>query len=278
MVSLPHHCVWFHQSGAPGEFFHTLRFNTSPVPHLRLSVVDTDVGMSLQFLGDDVHHISHSIRVTNDHQIIEESKQLLVVPQTTFDRLQRCMLSQREQHNMGMRGSPCSPPLLPSLPLWDFLGDSHLVFPQICGWGPKKTPHEREDLISVFHLQDTLHHCISGDQIVRPHPIHGHHCGIGITISNSLQNVNNALTPGLRGKGVGAVAFSAFLATCLAIVLATRRRIMSPTTIPLTPPSGLFNVVNLPNRMPSITSSGTSPQANLETTSTESGSLSKTGN
>ena len=55
---------------------------------------------------------------------------------------------------------------------------------------------------------------------------------IGITISKSLQDVSNALTPSLHWKG--AVAFCAFLATCLAIVLATRRRTMSPTTIPLT--------------------------------------------
>ena len=41
------------------------------------------------------------------------------------------------------------------------------------------------------------------------------------------------------------MAFSAFLATCLAIIFATRRRTMSPTTISLTTPSGLFNAVNL---------------------------------
>ena len=59
--------------------------------------------------------------------------------------------------------------LLPSVPLWDFLGDTHLVFPLVGGW--VKTP-KKEDLIST----------------------HGHHCGITISISKSLQDVSNALT------------------------------------------------------------------------------------
>ena len=54
------------------------------------------------------------------------------------------------------------------------------------------------------------------------------------------------------------MAFSTSEATCLAMVLATSLRKMSPTTMPLTPPSGFLNAVSLPNLMPSNASAGTS--------------------
>ena len=63
------------------------------------------------------------------------------------------------------------------------------------------------------------------------------------------------------------------------MVLATNRRTMSPTTIPLTPPSGFCKaVVNRPTRSPSMISMGTSPVASREhaaTKSIESTSLSR---
>ena len=79
----------------------------------------------------------------------------------------------------------------------------------------------------------------------------------------------------------GAVAFSTCFATCFEIVLATRRLIMSPTTIPLTPPSGLVKAVNRPNPIPAMASSGITPCAMIEATvanNSESASLSKIGN
>ena len=78
-----------------------------------------------------------------------------------------------------------------------------------------------------------------------------------------------------------AVATSALLANCFAMVRATNRRTMSPTMIPLTPRSGFANAVNLQKRMPSITSSRTSATANLDATCTnnsKSASLSRMGN
>ena len=60
-------------------------------------------------------------------------------------------------------------------------------------------------------------------------------------------------------QSMGAVAFSTSEATCLATVLATSLRKMSPTTMPLTPPSGFLNATTLPNLMPSNASAGTSP-------------------
>ena len=58
---------------------------------------------------------------------------------------QRSVLSQCVQH--GHEGIP----LLPSLPLWNALRDTHLVFPQICGWAAVKTSQKGEDLISSLH-------------------------------------------------------------------------------------------------------------------------------
>ena len=71
-------------SGAPSmprracKHHHTLRsWRSGEILNLRLSVVDADVGMNLQFLG---HYISHSVRVASQ---ITKSKQLLVVLETT---------------------------------------------------------------------------------------------------------------------------------------------------------------------------------------------------
>ena len=64
--------------------------------------------------------------------------------------------------NMGMRGSPCSPPC-------DVLGDPNSS--SITGRGPVKHAHKREDLISTFHPQQALKYRTVGDQIVRPNPI-----------------------------------------------------------------------------------------------------------
>ena len=64
----------------------------------------------------------------------------------------------------------------------------------------------------------------------------------------------------------GAVAASACFETCFAIVRATDLRRMFPTTIALTPPSGLLNAVKRPIRMASKISPGTCPVAKrLET-------------
>ena len=56
------HSISLDQSRAPRAFLHTLGFYTSEVPHLRLSVVDTDVRLGMQFLGLNGHHFLHSGR------------------------------------------------------------------------------------------------------------------------------------------------------------------------------------------------------------------------
>ena len=60
-----------------------------------------------------------------------------------------------------------------------------------------------------------------------------------------------------RAYWKGAVASSTFFAICFAIVRATILLKMSPTTIPLTPPSGLLKAVMRPKRSASTISSGT---------------------
>ena len=84
-----------------------------------------------------------------------------------------------------------------------------------------------------------------------PDPVHRHHCGIWICIGQGLQDMTDALASRLvfRAHWKGAVAASTFLAICFAIVRTTSLRMMSPKTIPLTPPSGFWNAVNLPNLM-----------------------------
>ena len=94
--------------------------------------------------------------------------------------------------------------------------------------------------------------------------------------------MSNALTPSFGCESVlegGCVVSSIFLAICFAIVLETNLLITSPTTIPLTPPSGLLNAVIRPKRMVSMISSGTFPTASSELTWTnksDSTSLSRT--
>ena len=155
-----------------------------------------------------------------------------------------------------MRGSPCSPPSL----------CGNFILPQISRRPSVKAPDKWEDLISVLHPQKSSQHGVPGDQIVRPDPIDGHNGRIVVQICEGLQNVCDALTSAFvdRAYWKGAVARSTCFKTCLATVLATNRRIMSPTTIPLTPPSGFCKAVIRPNRMPSMISDGTFLVARLD--------------
>ena len=61
----------------------------------------------------------------------------------------------------------------------------------------------------------------------------------------------------VRAYWNGAVARSTAVANCWEIVRATNRRMMSPATMPLTPPDGFCNAVNRPRRTTSTISSGT---------------------
>ena len=58
--------------------------------------------------------------------------------------------------------------LLPFLPLWDLLGVSNFVLPQVRRRSSVETSDEWEDLISVLHPQKSSQHCVPGNQIVRP--------------------------------------------------------------------------------------------------------------
>ena len=72
----------------------------------------------------------------------------------------------------------------------------------------------------------------------------------GLHLSHTARsNSHPALVDKVYWKG--AVAASTCLETCFAMVLATSLQTISPTTIPLTPPSGFFNAVTRPNLMPS---------------------------
>ena len=104
-----------------------------------------------------------------------------------------------------------------------------------------------------------LEHRVGGVQIVRPDPNNRHDCRFWIQICQGLQDVSDALTScfGLPAYWKGALATSTFSGICFAIVRTTSLRIMSPTTIPITPPSGLWSAVSRPSLMASRMVCGT---------------------
>ena len=75
--------------------------------------------------------------------IVQISEHVLT---NSHPRLYGCqcpVLSEGEQHrHEGIA-------LLPSLPLWNSLSNTHLVFPQICGWAAVEAS-QGEDLISIL--------------------------------------------------------------------------------------------------------------------------------
>ena len=87
---------------------------------------------------------------------------------------------------------------------------------------------------------------------MRPSAVDGQNSGLTILIGDCLQDVSDTLASGLGRQGVleGTVAASTDLAICLAIDLAINLRRISPTTMPLTPPSGFLKAVNRPNLNP----------------------------
>ena len=101
----------------------------------------------------------------------------------------------------------------------------------------------------------TPQHRVPGDQIVRPDPVNGHirsHCCPNLWDSARCEQC----THNLLAHWKGAVAFSACFGTCFAMVpVATNQCTVSPTTTPLTPPSGFCNAVNRPKRSPSTSGS-----------------------
>ena len=76
-----------------------------------------------------------------------------------------------------------------------------------------------------------------------------------------------------RAHWKGDVACSTALEICCEIVRATRRRTVSPVTMPRTPPLGLHNAVMRPNLTTSTISSGTVALAKILGESPETGSI-----
>ena len=69
----------------------------------------------------------------------------------------------------------------------------------------------------MLHLEQPVHHCVPGDQIVRPNSINGHHCGTVVQICDGLQDVGDALTSCFRGQNAleGNNGFFSFLGNLL---------------------------------------------------------------
>ena len=98
-------------------------------------------------------------------------------------------------------------------------------------------------------------------------------------MSGGCERHTHTLLSWIGRSGMGTVAASAFLENCFAIVLATSLRTMSPTTIPLTHPSGLLRDVKRPNLMASRMTCEPVPlpTGTHRVKSVESASLSSTG-
>ena len=109
---------------------------------------------------------------------------------------------------------------------------SSSLSPNTCQPAPVEIAHEWEYLISVFNLHQAFQHRVPGDDIVCPGSVDGHDGGLRIEVCESLHHVCDALAScpcGLRILEKGRA--SASVETCCAVVRATKRRRMSPTTV-----------------------------------------------
>ena len=84
-----------------------------------------------------------------------------------------------------------------------------------------------------------LHHGTSRNQVECADPVNGEDCGLWIRLAQSLQCVDTFNQP-----------------ACW-MVRPTNLRLLSPATMPRTPPVGFWRAVIRPNRNPSTTSRGT---------------------
>ena len=101
--------------------------------------------------------------------------------------------------------------------------------------------------------------------IVRSDPVDGEDCDSGVCVSGCEQQRTNAVSAcSGRQRVLERRAFGfEFLQELFAKVLATRRRIVLPVAIPLTPPSGLESAVNLAHNMAFLMFAGILPCARM---------------
>ena len=150
----------------------------------------------------------------------------------TLSRTNLKPLCNLSANNNGMRGVA----LLPSLPLWDGPVDYPSRLPTHMWTGCCRTAAPKEG--------SDLHYPSSRDP---PEiKLHASTPSIDTTVASSASGSVYAThsQPALAQKRTRIVLWlSASLATYFAMVLATCLRMMSPTTIPLTPPSGFLRPV-----------------------------------
>ena len=102
------------------------------------------------------------------------------------------MLAQTEEH-----GHHCVA-LFTALRLHNRMNASVRILPQVLGLCSVKHRYEGQSRTSPRYVPKSLHHCLTGNQIIRADPVNGHHCGPGVHLGESLQCMCNAFAPAIR--------------------------------------------------------------------------------
>ena len=118
-----------------------------------------------------------------------------------------------------------------------------------------KLAHKWEGFVASWSIPQCGQHCSPRNQIESADAIDRQHCCLWIYVGQGLHCVRDASHPLLVNAYKGDVAASMWTLNSCANVLATNRRRMSPTTIPLTPLPSFWRATILPILMASNTSS-----------------------
>ena len=80
----------------------------SSIPHLGLPMVESNVRLGSQLMGEDTVEFANSLGKAHRVEIVVESKQVFTFVESLVSCCEGGML--RKLNNKGIRGSPCSPP------------------------------------------------------------------------------------------------------------------------------------------------------------------------
>ena len=204
--------------------------NATSIPDLGFPKVQLNVRVSEQFFLQDGMHIC----------------------------LECCALPQCKKQRY--EGSPCSLP-----PLCNVLCGAQFVFPQLSTWLPQK--HRTKGRIWSPSSIILGPHVVEFREIrSAPTPPMDTTVALGsgsVIVCNTCATHSHPVFA-LKACWKNDVACSTFLAICFAMERATSLRTVSPSTVPLAPPSGLRNAVRRPNLSPARTSVGMFPVALAE--------------
>ena len=109
-IPSPHQSARFNCSRSSGQLRHPVRLHTSSVPHLRLSVMQMDLGVGQELLYHNKMRIRQTFWYAHCVDVIKESHDVFTTTQPLLRRFRRSVLSQCEEcWHEGGRLAPLSP-------------------------------------------------------------------------------------------------------------------------------------------------------------------------